>query len=291
MTHRIGIVGTDNSHALIFSQIANGLDEANYVPGFEVTHLFGLDGKRNREVAEKGRVPNIVSDPKDMLGEVDAAFIEFRHGGLHLKYARPFIEAGIPVFVDKPLATTTNDARKVLSLAKRKHIPFTSFSTLRYTVLVQEVRNLFAREEPVYLSIVGPGDIESEYGGLVFYGIHHAEIFNQIIDVGVKDVIAMRRGKDVSAIIRHPKLSGEIRISPNIPYLFAVEAITKKSYLSEKIDASTCYRDGMLKLWEMLDTGTWPLADRQMFEPVAMVKAIEKSLPKGKWVKVEKLSK
>lgn len=284
-------MGTDNSHALIFSQMANGLDKANYVPGLEVTHLFGLDDKRNREVSEKGKVPNIVSDPKEMLGKVDAAFIEFRHGGLHLKYAKPFIEAGIPVFVDKPLAASTADARKLLSLAKKNHVPFTSFSTLRFTVLVQEIRNLFAREEPVYLSIVSPGDLESQYGGLVFYGIHPAEIFNQIIGVGAKDVIATRKGKDISAIIRHAKLSGQVRISPNIPYLFAVEAITEKSYLSEKIDASTCYKDGLLKLWEMLDTGAWPLTDRQMFEPVAVVNAIEKSLPKGKWVKVERLSK
>jgi predicted dehydrogenase len=290
MVYRVGIVGTDNSHAITFSQIANGLDRANHVPGFEVTHLFGLDDRRNKEVSEKGGIQNIVPDPMDMLGKIDIAFVEFRHGALHLKYAKPFIESGIPVFVDKPLAANMSDARKLLSLAKRKRVPFASFSTLRFAAVVREVKDLFAREKPVYLSVVSPGDLESEYGGLIFYGIHPAEIFNQIAGLGVKEVIATRRGKSISAILLHEELSGTAKISPEIPYTFAVEAITKKSYLSKNIDTSPCYREGMVKIKEMLDTKRWPLTDKQMFEPVAVVKAIEKSLPNGRRVKVERLS-
>ncbi|HYA22357.1 MAG TPA: Gfo/Idh/MocA family oxidoreductase, partial [Thermoproteota archaeon] len=248
MPYRVGIVGTDNSHALIFSQIANGVDQANYVPGFEVTHLFGLDSKRNQEVAEKGRVSNIVSKPSEMLGKIDIAFVEFRHGGLHLKYAKPFIEKGIPVFVDKPLAASTRDARQLLQLAKKKRILFTSFSTLRFAGVVQEFKNLFAAEQPIYLSVLGPGDLKSEYGGLIFYGIHPAEILNEIVGQGVKEVMAVRKDRNISVALLHSKLVGNIRISPDIPYLFSIEAVTRKSVLTKKADTTTVYRDGMIKL-------------------------------------------
>ncbi|MBO3768498.1 MAG: hypothetical protein JTT16_04220, partial [Candidatus Brockarchaeota archaeon] len=93
MVYKIGIVGSDNSHAIVLSQIANGVDKENYVPEFKVTHLFGLDDKRNKEVAEKGKIENIVSDVSEMIGKIDIAFIEFRHGGLHLEYAKHFIES------------------------------------------------------------------------------------------------------------------------------------------------------------------------------------------------------
>lgn len=289
MPYRMGIVGTDNSHAITFSQIANGVDQANHVPGFEVTHLFGLDSKRNQEVAEKGRIPNIVSKPSEMLGEIDVAFVEFRHGGLHLKYAKPFIEKGIPVFVDKPLAASTGDARKLLQLARKKHIPFASFSTLRFAAAVQEFKNLLATEQPVYLSIVSPGDLKSEYGGLIFYGIHPAEIFSEIAGLGVKEVIAARKDRNVSATLLHAKLVGNIRVSPEIPYVFSIEAVTKKSVLTKKVDTATCYRDGMIKIKEMLDSKKWPLTDKDMFEPVAVINAINKSMTSGRRTKVEQL--
>jgi len=291
MPYRVGIVGTDNSHALIFSQIANGVDQANYVPGFQVTHLFGLDSKRNQEVAEKGRVSNIVSKPSEMIGEIDVAFIEFRHGGLHLKYAKPFIEKGIPIFVDKPLAASTRDARQLLQLARKKRVLFTSFSTLRLASAVQEFKSLLASEQPVYLSVLSPGDLKSEYGGLIFYGIHPAEILNEIAGQGVKGVMAMRKDKSINVALLHSKLVGSIRISPDIPYLFSIEVATKKSVLTKKVDTATVYRDGMVKLKEMLDSKERPLTDKDMFEPVAVVNAVNKSLTTGRRTKVEQLAR
>lgn len=289
MTYKIGIVGSDNSHAITFSQIANGVDKENYVPGFKVTHLFGLDEKRNKEVAEKGKIENIVSDVNEMIGKIDIAFIEFRHGGLHLEYAKPFLENKIPVFVDKPLAATTSDARKLIQLARENQVLFTSFSTLRFTNAVQELKKTFEKEEPVFLSVLGPGDMQSEYGGLIFYGIHCAEIFNEISGVGVKEVFSMRKNGNIVATLTHEKLIGSIKIAPQMPYLFSVEGLTKKSYFSSKVDLESCYRNGMIKIKEMLDKKQWPLSENEMFEPVAVVKAIEESTISGKKTKVELL--
>lgn len=137
MVYRIRIVGSDNSHAITFSRIANGLDRENYILGFKATHLFGFDETRNKEVVEKGGIEKIVSDVNEMIGNIDIVFIVFRHGGLHLAYAKPFIENRIPVFVDKPLATTVEDASRFIELAREKQTLFTSFSTLRFTEAVQ----------------------------------------------------------------------------------------------------------------------------------------------------------
>jgi len=289
MVYKIGIVGSDNSHAITFSQIANGVDQANHVPGFEATHLFGFDETRNKEVADKGRIPKVVGDPSEMMGEIDIAFVVFRHGGMHLRYARPFIEGGIPVFVDKPITVTTSDARSLVHLAKDKGIPFTSFSTLRFTGTVQEAKRTFEAEEPIFLSVLGPGDLESEYGGLMFYGIHLSEIMNEIVGHGVEQVMARRKGKSMVADVFHEKVMGTMRVSPEMPYVFSVEAVTRKSHQSKKVDTETCYRDGMTKIKQMLDRKEWPLREGDMFEPVAVVKAIEDSIASGRTVEVERL--
>jgi len=289
MVYKIGIVGSDNSHAVVFSQIANGVDGENYVPGFKVTHLFGLDDKRNKEVAEKGKIENIVSDINEMIGKIDIAFIEFRHGGLHLEYAKPFIENKVPVFVDKPIAATTSDARKLIHLAKENQVLLTSFSTLRFTNVVQELKKNFEKEDPVFLSVLGPGDMQSEYGGLIFYGIHCTEIFNEISGTGVKEVYSIRKNGNIIATLLHEKLIGTIKIAPEMPYLFSIEILTKKSYFSSKVDIESCYKNGMIKIKEMLDKKQWVLSENEMFEPVAAVKAIEGSILSRKNAKVELL--
>ncbi|MEM2929821.1 MAG: Gfo/Idh/MocA family oxidoreductase [Thermoproteota archaeon] len=281
MVYRIGIVGSDNSHAITFSQIANGIDGENYVPGFKATHLFGLDEARNREVAEKGGVEKIVSDVNEMIGNIDIAFVVFRHGGLHLEYAKPFIESGIPVFVDKPLAATVADAKRLIELAAEKQVLFTSFSTLRFTEAVQELKKVFKSEEPVFLNVLGPGDLESEYGGLIFYGIHCTEIFNEAAGTGVREVYATVRSKNIVATIVHEKLIGTIKIAPEMPYVFSLEGLTKKSYFSSKVDYKNCYRNGMIRIKEMLDNNRWIFSEDEMIEPVAVVKAIEESVKKS----------
>lgn len=278
MVYRIGIVGSDNSHAITFSQIANGIDKENYVQGFKATHLFGLDEARNREVAEKGGIENIVSDVNEMIGNVDIVFVVFRHGRLHLEYAKPFIENRIPVFVDKPLATTVADARRLIELAREKQTLLTSFSTLRFTDAVQELRRVFRIEEPVFLSVLGPGDLESEYGGLIFYGIHCTEIFNEIVGTGVREAYAVAKGKNIVATLVHEKLIGTIKIAPEMPYVFSLEGLTKKSYFSSRVDFKDCYKRGMIRIREMLDGKKWILSEGEMLEPVAVVKAIEESI-------------
>jgi predicted dehydrogenase len=61
-------------------------------------------------------VKNIVKRPEDMLKMVDAVFITDPEDALNL--ARPFLEKGMPVFVNRPMAWTIKDAREIVRLAK-----------------------------------------------------------------------------------------------------------------------------------------------------------------------------
>ena len=72
---RIGIVGSDNSHADAFSQMLNIADSQTgefAYPDVRVTAIFGLDEKRTAEVALDGKIEHIVKDPSEMIGMVDA---------------------------------------------------------------------------------------------------------------------------------------------------------------------------------------------------------------------------
>ena len=67
-----------------------------------------------------------------MLKDVDVVFLEEVDGRPHLEWARPVIEAGKPLFIDKPLAGSLADCIEIFRLAKEKNVPCFSSSSLRF---------------------------------------------------------------------------------------------------------------------------------------------------------------
>ena len=76
-----------------------------------VTHVWTDNPAEAPLVAAVARIPHVVARPEDVIGEVDAVVIATDDGLDHTRRARPFVEAGLPVFVDKPLATSVDDLR------------------------------------------------------------------------------------------------------------------------------------------------------------------------------------
>lgn len=128
-----------NGHPFSWSSIINGYDPAALarcpyagitaymsphapdtvgIPGARVTHLWTDDPAEAPLVAATALIPNIVAKPEDVIGQVDAVVISTDDGFDHVRRARPFIEAGLPVFVDKPLATSIEDLRTFIAWEK-----------------------------------------------------------------------------------------------------------------------------------------------------------------------------
>jgi hypothetical protein len=96
---RIGIIGAENSHTIGYGTLFNINKK---FPGVEVLYVWGETEEFARAAQEKGKIPIIVKDPKEMLGKIDALIVDHRHPKYHLEAALPFIKAKIPTFIDKP---------------------------------------------------------------------------------------------------------------------------------------------------------------------------------------------
>ena len=71
--------------------------------GVLVTHIWTQDRKISEHVAAASLINNIVEDPRQMIGKVDAVILARDDGENHLHMAKPFMEAGVPMLIDKPL--------------------------------------------------------------------------------------------------------------------------------------------------------------------------------------------
>ena len=104
------------------------------IPGAQVTHVccVGEGGFTAEHVAQCSLIPHVVKNPTDVIGLVDAVIIATDIGGEHVERARPFIEAGLPVFVDKPLVDNEPDL-KIFAAWADAGKPIMSSSSMRYT--------------------------------------------------------------------------------------------------------------------------------------------------------------
>lgn len=117
--------------------------EALGIAGARVTHVWCDEPDDARRVAKAACIPHIAARAEDVIGEVDAVLIATDIGGEHVARARPFVEAGVPVFVDKPLAGNAGGLRQFIAW-HRQGKPMLSSSCMRYA---REFKDLRARAQ------------------------------------------------------------------------------------------------------------------------------------------------
>lgn len=101
------------------------------IAGVRVTHVWCDDPADAHRVAIAAKIPQVVASPLDVIGQVDAVVIPTDVGSEHLERARPFIEAGLPVFIDKPLTDRPDHLRQFIAWHAAGK-PLCSTSCMRY---------------------------------------------------------------------------------------------------------------------------------------------------------------
>ena len=203
---RIGILGMTegNAHPFSWSAMINGYDhdemlkwtnelyptipqylakqpkETFGIPGVKVTHVC-FTGYEDREMAENcaraSFIPNVVTNPEEMIGQVDAIICATDIGSEHVERCRPFIEAGLPIFIDKPLTDNEEDLRTIVKWYNDgAHIQ--SSSSMRYV----------KSYEPFYKNHYELGNIRYIVSPMAkyweTYGMHAIEAMHPLLGQG-----------------------------------------------------------------------------------------------------------
>lgn len=165
---KLGIIGMSegNGHPYSWAAIINGYNKDtmaecpfpaipdylnkekypdNFIKGAQVTHIWTQDRKTSEHVSKASKIEHIVDAPEDMIGEVDAILLARDDYQNHLKFAKPFLEVGIPIYIDKPLANLVKDAEALLELSKHETQIYTC-SALRYS---RELEHLHSKKSEI----------------------------------------------------------------------------------------------------------------------------------------------
>lgn len=291
---RIGIIGSESSHAEAFSSMLNKINNSTGVyryPNFKVTAIFGEEDSGTKEIARTCNIPLIVKDIHEMLLYVDAVMIVLRDGNLHLPYATPFLEAKIPVWIDKPFTVNLQDCNQLLHLAKTHGTLITGGSTCMYMEGVK-----IAKQYVQYPSRLGeiqggtmnyPADTESEYGGFYFYAPHLCEMCLQIFGYDPISVIALENNGSVFAVVRYPKYSISLNFLKDATEHMIIINGSNSTLIQELDSPELPYYNGFDEFAGMLLNNKQPLTYSQLYTSVALMNAIRQSYQEKKEVQIE----
>jgi predicted dehydrogenase len=108
------------------------------LPGVELAAVVDTNRPRAEEIAAANGT-RAVFDAREVLGQVDAVTIAVPTE-IHAGIARPFLEHGTPVLVEKPIARTLAEADAMIAAAERRGVVLAVGHTERFNPAVAAAR-------------------------------------------------------------------------------------------------------------------------------------------------------
>ncbi len=290
---RIGILGTENSHAYAFTELINRpKEDGNYrFPNVRVTALYALEKAPSEKIRDEiDSSITIVDTVDEMIPLVDCVIVTARHGKYHKPFAEKFIERGMPVFIDKPFTISAQDARDLVELAKAHNVPLCGGSGCKYSLDIESLRDelkSLPKGEIYGAAMNFPAQMDSEYGGFYFYAPHLCEMVTAVFGADYKSVTAMENGGNLNVLLGYEKFNVTMNFMRNHEYIAIVYC--ENGNIVKEIKIENIYLYELEKYIEMIETGKMPCGYNALLQPVLMLNAIEKSLVEKRMVEIEEI--
>ncbi len=219
---RVAVVGVGylgRHHARILSQL----------PDVELVRVVDINGARAAEIAAQTN-SRPATTIEEIIGGVDAVTVATPTES-HLAVARPFLEAGVPVLVEKPLARSVEEADQLIAAATRSGALLSVGHTERHNPAVSAASPVIANPRFVEIHRLGTFPERSLDIDVVFdLMIHDLDV---VLSIVPSDVV----GIDAVGV---PVLTGRVDIA-NARLRFASGCIVN-------LTASRISRDRLRKL-------------------------------------------
>lgn len=279
----LGLVGAKNFHAMSFSQLINGSKEeltgkfrwgAKYKKqegmNAVITHIWDRKQEDAREVAAVCGIQTVAEKMEDMIGKVDGVIISDDITLEHQRMAVPFLQSGIPTFIDKPLAPVLKEAEDLVSTARKYKTPLMSCSALRFA---KETENFRAGKDNIGRILTGFAVGREWSGNLIYYGIHALELLYSLVGPGVQSASnSGKRGEDLLCLSYHDGRRFMIAAYEKLKCPFQVSLFGTEGYKTIVVEDSAYYYGRMMKTFiKMVETKIEPIPLEETLEIIKVL--------------------
>lgn len=284
---KIAILGCENSHATNFLNFIYNTDEYRDV---EVVGVYSNEPEAAKALNEKFGV-KVLENYTDAVGKIDGLIITARHGDLHYEYAKPYLDSGIPMFIDKPLTIKESDALEFMNELKKRRIRVSGGSSLKHDFGVKTLKA--EREAEVDGKTLGgfvraPLNMNNAYGGFYFYAPHLVEVVSEIFGRYPISVRAKRQDETTYIEFNYDGYTAYgTFVDDNYVYYacrFADKSV--KGMNLESTKEHDWFESEFSEYYNILSGGEQTVSYEDIFSSVFVMNAIERSLLSGKTEKV-----
>ena len=288
---RLGIVDLDSSHSVEFSRRFNhaGIDREQWVDGAQVVAAWSGGSVMAPErisgfQAELESIGIEIVDRRERLMEqIDGVLILSLCGGSHLDRARPFLEAGIPTFVDKPFACSVSDAQQIIELAEDNQTTMLSSSALRFS---QEVKESAIHDKRLGRTTgaltYGPAKRASGNPGLFHYGIHSVELLFELLGDGCETVsTTWTENAEVATGVWADGRIGTVRGNRTGMTSYGFVAYCEEGVVADSVSTRFSYRNLCREIISSFKSGQPTVSHKSSLDVVRFVQASLKSEQSG----------
>lgn len=283
---KIVILGCENSHANAFLEFIKTKEKYQDV---QVVGVYSDEKDAAQKLNEIYGV-NVMNSYDEYVGQVDGVIVTARHGDNHYKYAKPYIASGVPMFIDKPVTVSENDALALIKDCKEAGVKLTGGSSCIHSPFVQTLKK--EHKENMDGRTIGglircPINLDNAYGGFFFYSEHLVAIMSAVYGYYPNSVKAYQNEGNISVVFRYENydITG---VYTNLDFgCFYAMRIAEHSVngATFPID-SACFEAEFDEFYTLLSGGAQTRDYKDFIAPVFVLNAIKKSLDTNSEVQV-----
>jgi len=277
---RIGIIGLDTSHSEVFTKIINkGGPEMG---GYKVVAAYphgsndipqALKMKPGIIEAVKGMGVEIVDSIEELIKKVDVVLLETIDGRPHYEQALPVMRAGKRMFIDKPIAATLEDVKKLYAASKKYNAPIFSSSALRYDANVMKVVS-GSIGRVIGADVYTPAELEPNHMDMAWYGIHGIEMLFTVMGPGCKTVTRIHKdGTDFLTGVWEDGRIGSVRAIREGASNIAGTAFGEKGIAP--LGPFNSYAPMITQIISFFETGKPPVSEAETMEIFTFIRAAD----------------
>jgi len=287
---KVAILGIENSHAWSF---AGTLSNKEGKKTYEDIELVGFYADMNAEDAKEGArqleaVTNcnyFASTPEEFADQVDAVMITSRHGKNHLPFARPYLEKGLPVWVDKPLTTSVEEAVELVNLSKKYNAPVTGGSSLVFAKEIVEMA-AYVKEHRSQITgghVTAPINLVNDYGNFWFYSAHLVQMIIAVFGWDIKCVNAKLFADHVEAKYFYEDMTVTAYFGTGYTVTVYEGGYQAKS---TSVTMDGCYDAEVSEFYRMVKTGEGVPSYKEFIAPVCIIDATIQAFQQNRTVEI-----
>jgi predicted dehydrogenase len=291
----VALIGMDSSHTNVFAMRMNDSNcpEDQRIPELRARSCLrfespfqneeGLD-QRQEELESWG--VHVTRDLEEALSGCDAIMLELNDPTMHLAYFEKVATLGKPVFLDKPLADTVENGRKIVELATKHQLRCWSSSSLRF------VNSLVAARKdvpgPELCNVYGPLGKAAAGSDIIWYGVHTVEMMTAVMGTGANLLFARRDEKGVVVTVNYEEDRRAVVELNDGAFFYGGRIQSPGKACSFAVDSSdTLYDNLLVQVRDFFVGGPSPVSLAETFEIQAILEAIEQSLRESREVPVQ----